>query len=113
MLSTKSGFSRNKCYRVSLEEKVMLPAGNRMKVASKVPAGVLAKGNWMVESLCKPPRGNCVMVSQSLVEGSTGKAILEMFNLSEEDIVLHKNTHTALVHPVDIEIQLYQVYFTL
>ena len=27
-----------------------------------------------------------------------------MFNPSEEDIVLHKNTHTALVHPVDIEI---------
>ena len=44
------------------------------------------------------------MIGQSLVEGCTGKVTLEMFNPSEEDIVLHKNMHTALVHPGDIEI---------
>ena len=37
MLSTKSGLNRNKCYRVSLTEKVVLPARNRMRVAGKVP----------------------------------------------------------------------------
>ena len=51
MLSMKSGLSRNKCYRLSLAEKVVIPAGNRMMVASKVPGGVLSKGSWMVESL--------------------------------------------------------------
>ena len=47
MLKTKSGLSRNKCYRVSLAEKVVIPAGKRSR---EVP-----KGSWMVESLSKPP----------------------------------------------------------
>ena len=62
------------------------------------------KGNWMGESLSKPPGEKCVMTGWSLVEGCTSKVTLEMFNQSEEDIVLHKNTHTALVDPFDIEI---------
>ena len=41
------------------------------------------------------------MIGRSLVEGCSGKVTLEMFNPSEEAIVLHKNTHTALVHPLE------------
>ena len=78
MFFTKSGLSRNKCYRVSLAEKLVLTAGNRMRVAGTVPAGVLAKENWMVEYLSKPPGGKCVMVGRSLVECCTSKVTLEM-----------------------------------
>ena len=42
------------------------------------------------------------MVGRSLVEGGTGKVAIEMFNPSEEDVLLHKNTHSALVHPVEV-----------
>ena len=52
---------------------MVLPARNRMVVAGKVPAGILVKGNRMVESLSKPPGGKCVMIGQSLVEGCSGK----------------------------------------
>ena len=34
---------------------------------------------------------------------SRNRVDLEMFNPSEEEVVLYENTHTALVHPVDIE----------
>ena len=43
-------------------------------------------------------------VGRSLVEGCSGKVTLEMFDMSEVDIVLYKNTHTALLHPIDIEV---------
>ena len=75
---------------------MIIPAGNRMVVAGKVPAEVLSKGSWMVESQSKPPRGKCVRIGRSLVEGYSGNVTLEMFNPSEEDIVLYKNTHIAL-----------------
>ena len=44
------------------------------------------------------------MIGCSVVEGCSCKVTLEMFNPSEEDIVLHRNTHITLVHPVKIEI---------
>ena len=44
------------------------------------------------------------MIGWSFVEGCSGKVTLGVFNPSEEDIVLYKNTHIALVHPVDIEV---------
>lgn len=103
VVMTRNGLSRNKCYRVSLAEKVVIPAGSRMVVPGKVPAGVLPGGSWMVEALSKPPGGKCVMVGRSLVEGCKGKVNVEMFNPSEEDVVLHRHTHTALIHPVDVE----------
>ena len=102
-MATKDGLSRDKCYRVSLAEKVVIPAGSRKIVAGKVPAGVLPSGDWMVEALHKPPGGKCVMVGRSLVGGGKGKVNIEMFNPSEEDVVLFKNTHSALVHPVVLE----------
>ena len=37
------------------------------------------------------------------MEGCSSKVIIEMFNLSEENIVLHKNMHTALVLPINIK----------
>ena len=103
VMTTRDGLSRNKCYRVSLAEKVVIPAGSRKIVTGKIPAGVLPGGEWMVEALHKPPGGKCVMVGRSLVEGGRGKVNIEMFNPSEEDIVLFKNTHSALVHPVEVE----------
>ena len=62
MLTTKSGLSRNKCYQVSLAEKVVISTGNWMVVSGKVSAGMLSRGSWMVESLSKPPGGKCMMV---------------------------------------------------
>ena len=102
-MATRNGLARDRCYRVSLAEEVVVPAGSRLIVPGKIPAGVLPKGNWMVDSLSKPPGGKCVLVGRSLVEGGRGKVCMEMFNPSEEDVVLHKDTHAALVHPVEVE----------
>ena len=62
----------------------------------------LPGGGWMVEGLHKPPGGKCVMVGRSLVEGGTGSVAVEVLNPSEE-VLLDKNTHSALVHPVEIK----------
>jgi len=102
-MPTRSGLKRDRCYRVSLAERVVIPAGGRKIVAGKIPAGVLAGGNWMIDTLSKPPGGKCVMVGRSLVEGGKGKVDVEMFNPSDEDVILYKNTHTALVHPVELD----------
>ena len=102
-MTTRNGLARDRCYRVSLAEEVVIPAGSRMVVPGKIPAGILPKGSWMVDSLSKPPGGKCVLVGRSLVEGGRGKVCVEMFNPSEEDVLLHKDTHTALVHPVEVE----------
>ena len=36
------------------------------------------------------------------VNTASFKMSIEMFNPSEEDVLLHKNTHSALVHPVEV-----------
>ena len=43
------------------------------------------------------------MVGSSLVEGGTGSVAVEMFNPLEEDVLLNKNTHSALVHSVEVK----------
>ena len=43
------------------------------------------------------------MVGRSLVDGCSGIVKQETFNPSEEDVVLYKNTLTALVHPADVK----------
>ena len=67
--------------------------------------GVLPNGDLMVERLHRPPRGKCVMVGRSPVEGGMRKVAIEMFKPSEEDVLLHKNTHSALVHPVEVNVK--------
>ena len=43
------------------------------------------------------------MIGRSLVEGGTGGVSIEMFNPLEVDVLLKKNTHSALVHPVEVK----------
>ena len=69
---------KKKRYRVSLAEKVVIPAGSRMVVPGKVPAAVLPKGSTMMESMSKPPGGKCMMVGRSLMEGCSGRVKLEV-----------------------------------
>ena len=76
-------------YWVSLAEEI-IPAGHRMVVPGKVPAGVLPGGSLMMDSLSKPPGGKCFMVGRSPVEGGRGKVNVEMLNLSDEDFLLRK-----------------------
>ena len=57
----------------------------------------------MVDSLSKPPGGKCVKVGRSLVEGGRGKISMEMFYSLDEYVLLQKNTHTALMHLVEVE----------
>ena len=85
-----NGFPGN---RVSLAEEVVIPAGAGHW---KALAGVLTEG-WCILG------GKCVMVGRSLVEGGRGKVSVEIFNLSHEDVVLQKNTHAALMHPVEVD----------
>ena len=56
--SAKAKLGVRKCYRVSLREEVIIPAGSRMLVPGKVPAGILPEGEWMVESMKKSPGGS-------------------------------------------------------
>ena len=71
---------------VSLAEEVVISAGHRTLVLGKVLAGVLPGGSLMEDSLNKPPGGKCVMVGRSLVRES------QMFNPSDKDVLLWKNT---------------------
>ena len=57
----------------------------------------------MVGGLHKPLGGKCVVVGRSLVEGGMGRVAVEMFNPLEENVLLNKNTHSALVHPVEVK----------
>ena len=102
-MSTHQGLSRESCYRVSVAEKVVVPARSRMVISGRVSAGVLSNGNWMVDSLSNPPKGKCILVGRSLVAGGKSRVSVDMFNPSDEDVVLNKDTHTALVYPVDVE----------
>ena len=43
------------------------------------------------------------MVGRSLVEGGREKISAEMFIPLDEDILLQKNTHAALVHPGEVD----------
>ena len=97
-MATRNGLAGNRCYRGSLAEQVVIPAGHQMVVPGKVPAGVLSGRSWMVDSLSKPPGVKCVMVGRSLVEGGRRKVSVESFNPSDEDNLLQKNNHAALAH---------------
>ena len=101
LMATKNGLSADRCYRVALAERVVIPAGHRKVVSGKIPAGILPEGEWMVDTLSHPPGNKCVMVGRSIVKGGSGMVQVELMNPSEEDIVLNRNTHTALVHPVE------------
>ena len=95
--------ARNICYGVYLAEDVVTSLVHWMMVQRKVLAGILPEGNWKVDSFSKPPGGKCVMVGRSLVEEGKEKVSFEMFNPSDEDVLLQKNTHTALVHPMEVD----------
>ena len=43
------------------------------------------------------------MVRVWLVEGGRQKVDIEMFNSLEEEVMLSKSTHSALVHPVEVK----------
>ena len=47
--------------------------------------------------------GNVCDGGRSLVEEGTGREAVEMFNPSEEDVLLNKNTHSTLVHPMEVK----------
>ena len=76
-MSNRNGLDRNKCYGVSLSEKVVIQAGSRVIAPGKISTGILPSGDWMVEGLHKPPGGKCVMVGRSLVEWgiTTGRGV--------------------------------------
>jgi len=57
----------------------------------------------MVESMSKTPGGKCLLVGRCLVEGGRSRVVMDMCNPTEEPIILHKDTHAALVHPVEME----------
>ena len=44
-----------------------------------------------------------MLVGRSLVEGGRGKVSTEMFNPSEEEVTLNRNTHSTLVHAVEVK----------
>ena len=94
VIKTRNGLDKNKCFRVSQAEKVVISRG--VVAPGNMLAGILPAGSWMVEALHKSPRGMCVLVGSSLVEGGRGKVNFEMFNPPEEEVALNKNTHLAL-----------------
>ena len=102
-MAMQNSLAGNRCYQVSVAKEDVIPAGRWMVVPGKIPGGILPGGSWMVDSLDKPPGGKCVMVGRSLVEGGRGKVSVKMFNRLDKDTVLQKNTHAALIHPMEVE----------
>ena len=45
------GLARNRCYRVSLGEQVVISTGHLMAVPGKVLSGVLSGGSWIMDSV--------------------------------------------------------------
>ena len=91
-----------RCYRVVLKEEVVVPAGSRVVLDGKVKAGVLPVGPWMVEPLKKPLGKEMLLVGRCLVTGGTSRVAVEVCNPSSEEVILHKETHAAMVHPVSV-----------
>ena len=40
VMATRDGLTRDRCYRVSMANEVIIPAGSRMIVSRKIPAGI-------------------------------------------------------------------------
>ena len=97
--ATPNGLAGNRCYLVSLPQEVVIPAGHQMVVPGNIPAGFF---RMELDGGIKPPGGKCVIVGRSLLE--RGREVhVEMFNPLDEDVLQWKNTHVALVHPVEVE----------
>ena len=87
-------------YRVSLAEKIVIPARSHVVPPGKAPAGILPAGSWMVENLHKSPG---VLTGRNLVGEGRGKVSIEMLIPSEGDVKLNRNTYSALLHSVEEE----------
>lgn len=93
--------TQRSCSRVTLAETVVVPAGHRMVLPGRV-GSPLAEGQWMVGPLAHTPGNKPLVVARSLVEAKGREFPLEVMNPTEEDVLLYKGTHTALVEPVEV-----------
>ena len=48
-MKTRNGLDKNKCSRVSIEIKIVIPVGSRVVAPGNVPAGILPVGSWILE----------------------------------------------------------------
>ena len=88
-INNRNGLDKNKCYRVSLAEKIVIPicCGSREDASRRPPSWQLNGGGF--------PRGKCVLEGKRLV-GGKGNMNIEIFNLSEEEVLLNKSTPSVL-----------------
>ena len=90
-----------RCCRIMVTETTTIRAGHRMLIEGKTSRQV-PKGNWLIEPLSRTPDDKPLMVAKALVKGEGTKVPLEVMNPTEQDIVLYKNTNTALLQPVQL-----------
>lgn len=90
-----------RCCRISVAETTTIRAGHRMLIEGKTSQEV-PTGSWLVEPLSRPLDKKPLLVAKALVTASSGKIPLEVMNPTEQDIVLYKNTHAALLQPVKL-----------
>jgi hypothetical protein len=88
-----------KCARVAVAETVTIPAGSRMIVQGKTPMRV-PEGDWMVEPLTKPLGGHSLLVAKTLAAGGGSRVPMEVLNPTPQDIVLYRDTNSALLQPI-------------
>ncbi len=91
----------HRCCRVKLLEDVVVEAGTRVIVPG-LATKPLGDSLWLTEPLNKPPGNQPLMVARTLVKGGSRHIPLEILNPNEHDIVLYKNTHTALLQSVSL-----------
>ena len=101
-MKTMDGLTRDRCYRVSVAEQVTIPAGSRMIIPGKFQLGYYQKEAGWSNLLANPQGKMCVGGEKSCGRGK-GRIGMEMINPSEEDVTLNKNTHSAIIHPVEVE----------
>ena len=91
----------NNCHRVSVMNRVTIPAGSRMIVKGEVNTR-LTRGEWMTEPLASFVQDKSVLVARTLVKGGGRQVAIELMNPLEEDVILNKGTHLAVANKVQI-----------
>jgi hypothetical protein len=87
--------------RVRIAQTTMVPAQSRTIIPG-ITEDSLAVGNWVTEALSdRCPGGQPVLVARGLFSGGTKYVPVEVLNVSDEDVVLRKDTHVAKVELVD------------
>ena len=87
------------CYRISVSEKVIVPAMSEMIIQGKVEDGQRLKNELcMIEPKEQPFGNNEMLVARGLVYSGT-KTHVRVMNITDDDKILYPGTNIATISP--------------